>query len=73
MWRLLWIGVWIVSSIVATVLQSVDSQQRRYAYYAKISVQRPEFSNTRLTQQERQQQWRAYRRAAAGRNGISAR
>jgi ABC-2 type transport system permease protein len=33
---LLWIGVWLISSIVSTILQSVDSQQRRFHYYRQI-------------------------------------
>jgi len=34
---LMWVGIWLVSGIVASVLQAVDSQQRRFAYYSKIT------------------------------------
>jgi ABC-2 type transport system permease protein len=61
---LCWVGIWLVSGIVATVLQAVDSQQRRYAYYSEITVARPggrDFDN--LPRAERDKQWRAYRQA----------
>jgi ABC-2 type transport system permease protein len=59
---LLWIGVWLISSIVSTVLQSVDSEQRRYQYFNKIMIQQPE-RNDPITPSQRQQQFQARRRA----------
>jgi ABC-2 type transport system permease protein len=60
---LLWVGIWFVSGIVATVLQSVDSQQRRYVYYSKITVPPPYVRNDALSREERAAQMRAWRQA----------
>jgi ABC-2 type transport system permease protein len=59
---LLWVGIWLVSGIVATVLQTVDSQQRRYSYYSKITVPSPARISGQ-SQQERSAQSRSRRRA----------
>ena len=34
---LLWVGIWFVSGIVSSILQNVDSEQRRYAYFRQIN------------------------------------
>jgi ABC-2 type transport system permease protein len=61
---LMWIGVWLVSGIVSTVLQSADSQQRRYEYFSKISVPRPERNdNMNMTHDQFQTRRRAWNQA----------
>ncbi|MGD0390964.1 MAG: ABC transporter permease subunit, partial [Tepidisphaeraceae bacterium] len=62
---LCWVGIWLVSGMVATVLQTVDSQQRRYAYYSKI-VAPPPYARGATTQSrdEQRRQMRAWRRKA---------
>ena len=61
---LCWVGIWFVSGIVAMVLQTVDSQQRRYVYYSKITVPSP-YSHGATTQSsdERRKQMHAWRQA----------
>ncbi len=64
---LFWIAMWFVTSITSTVLQSVDSEQRRQVYFSQISVPRPDFRNDTLSRDERTRQirqWRAAREAA---------
>jgi hypothetical protein len=75
---LVWLGIWFVSGITSTVLQTVDSQQRRYAYYRQVSVPPPDFRNVippagsrastslqdRNLQMQQMQEYRAARRKA---------
>jgi ABC-2 type transport system permease protein len=56
---LLWLGIWFLGGIVSTVLQNVDSQQRRYAYYSQIEMPQP----PRGRDDASRQQWREWRRA----------
>jgi ABC-2 type transport system permease protein len=68
---LLWVGLWFVSGIVSTVLQSVDSEQRRYFYYSKITVPPPydrNERNKRLTPEQQVQEMRQWRNARAKAN-----
>ncbi|HSV16321.1 MAG TPA: ABC transporter permease subunit [Tepidisphaeraceae bacterium] len=61
---LLWIGLWFVGSIVGHALQAVDSQDRRQAYYNKITVTRPMGrDDASLSNAERQRQRREWHRA----------
>jgi ABC-2 type transport system permease protein len=59
---LFWLGIWFVSGITASILQDVNSQQRRFAYYRQISVTRPSDS-AGLSRDERTRQMRAWRQA----------
>jgi ABC-2 type transport system permease protein len=59
---LFWLGIWFVSGITASILQDVNSQQRRFAYYRQISVTRPSDSGS-LSRDERTRQMRAWRQA----------
>ncbi|MGD0464836.1 MAG: hypothetical protein ABSB74_20315 [Tepidisphaeraceae bacterium] len=60
---LLWAAVWIVGGVVSLVLQSVDSEQRRYAYYSKITPPPVMARSDSPSRQERAAQMRAWRRA----------
>jgi ABC-2 type transport system permease protein len=60
---LLWAAVWIISSVVSLVLQSVDSEQRRYAYFSKLTPPSEMVRSDSLSRQERTTQMRAWRRA----------
>ncbi len=59
---LFWLGIWFVSGITASILQDVNSQQRRFAYYRQISVTRPSDSAA-LSRDDRTRQMRAWRQA----------
>ena len=58
-----WVGIWLVSGIVASVLQAVDSQQRRYAYYSKITAPSPYAHGATTRARQDRQQLRAWRQA----------
>jgi ABC-2 type transport system permease protein len=60
---LLWAAVWIISSVVSLVLQSVDSEQRRYAYFSKLTPPSEMVRSDSLSRQERTTRMRAWRRA----------
>ena len=61
---LLWAAVWIISSVVSLVLQSVDSEQRRYAFFSKLTPPSEMVRSDSLSRQERTTQMRAWRRAS---------
>jgi len=60
---LMWAAVWIVGSVVSLVLQTVDSEQRRYTYFSKITPPPAMARSDSLSRQERTNQMRAWRRA----------
>lgn len=43
---LFWVGIWFVSSIASTILQGVEHDQRRHAFYNKPEVRRSTHSNS---------------------------
>jgi ABC-2 type transport system permease protein len=58
---LFWLGVWFISWSVSAVLLSVDSEQRRFAYFSKITTPAP-YREDGLSFAEHQQHMRAWRR-----------
>jgi ABC-2 type transport system permease protein len=60
---LFWLGAWFISWSVSTVLLNVDSQQRRYAYFSKITAPPPGVWAEGQSREERQKQFRAWRQA----------
>jgi ABC-2 type transport system permease protein len=59
---LFWLGVWFVSSIVGTILDTVDREHRLHARYQKVfEVQRIQRTNQQMTPQERQKAQVAWR------------
>lgn len=56
---MLWVGLWFVSAIVATVLQGVDQQQRRQEAYQRVRIDYPRADSRtpRADATRRQQQW----------------
>jgi ABC-2 type transport system permease protein len=59
---LAWVAIWFVSGITASILQQIDSQQRRFAYYNQISIPPPDYRKD-LTRQERNLQMQQWSRA----------
>jgi ABC-2 type transport system permease protein len=56
-------GLWIVSSVVSVVLQAVNSEQRRFVYFAKLTPPPAMTNSDSYSREERQTQMRAWRTA----------
>jgi ABC-2 type transport system permease protein len=60
---LMFAGLWIISGVVSIVLQSVDSEQRRFVYFAKLTPPPAMNNSDSYSREERQTQMRAWREA----------
>ena len=60
---LFWLGVWFIGWSISAVLLGVDSQQRRYAYFSKLTPPPAMMRDEGLSREERQRQFRAWRQA----------
>ena len=61
---LLWLGIWFVSGITSTVLQNIDSQQRRYAYFHQIGAPPPVYDRSDPSRPQKMREWRQAREKA---------
>jgi len=57
---LFWLGIWIISGIVATILQTADHAQRQRAFYTNLpGRQAQQGGQTREERMKQQQEWTA--------------
>ena len=68
---LLWLGIWFVSGITSTVLQNIDSQQRRYAYFHQIGAPPPVYDRSDPSRPQKMREWRQAREKARTRYRLA--